>query len=311
MQEFDQKLISAKSQLITVRDFIRFMVSSFQEHNLRYGHGTDNAFDEAVYLTLATLHLPIDQLDPYMDAKLLDNEIDKLLNVCKKRVINRIPAPYITNEANFLGYRFYVDDRVIIPRSYIAEIILNNGLDNYIEHPELVHNILDLCTGNGSLSIIATDHFYDSQIVAADIDSDALEVAKINIEKYGLADHIKVCQSNLFEELDAYKDTFDIIITNPPYVDVARMEALPQEYLHEPKISLAGGSDGLSLIDTIIKNARQYLSDFGVLVLEMGDNITELEAKYPGLNFKWLDTQNGEGYVFVLTKQDLDNYYAT
>ncbi|MFN8770455.1 MAG: 50S ribosomal protein L3 N(5)-glutamine methyltransferase [Neisseriaceae bacterium] len=310
MHKFSQQLVEAKNRLNTIRDFIRFMISQFQEHNLSYGHGTDNAFDEAVYVTLATLNLPLDQLDPFMDAKLLDSEIDQLLNVCRKRVENNLPAPYITNEANFLGYKFYVDERVIIPRSYIGEIILNKQLDEYFEHPELVHNVLDLCTGNGSLAIIAADYFYDSQVIASDIDNNALEVAKINIEKHGLREHIKLFQSNLFEKLSNYQGKFDLIITNPPYVDTERMSILPKEYLHEPKISLDGGNDGLILVDSIIKHARQYLSAFGILVLEMGDNLEELKSKYHGLNFKWLSTSNDDGFVFVLTKKDLDSYYS-
>lgn len=310
MDSFKQQLVNAKNRFTTIRDFIRFMVSSFESHNLSYGHGTDNSFDEAVYLVLKSLNLPIDQLEPYMDAKLLDSEIDNLIDVCFNRVVDRIPASYITKEAVYLGYKLYVDKRVIIPRSYIGELILNNNLDDYIEHPELVHSVLDLCTGNGSLAIIATEYFYDSQVVAVDIDSDALDVAKINAERYGLEDSITLIESDLFTNLHEYKHAFDIIITNPPYVDTLKMNSLPEEYLYEPRVSLAGGDDGLLLVDRIVKNARHYLSDFGILVLEMGDNRSELEKKYNGLDFKWLDTENGDGFVFVLTKYDLDNYFA-
>ncbi|MBY0379964.1 MAG: 50S ribosomal protein L3 N(5)-glutamine methyltransferase [Burkholderiales bacterium] len=309
MYNFNECAAQAKNKLINVRDIIRFMVSSFQEHNLSYGHGTNNPYDEAVYLTLATLHLPIDQLEPYLDAKLLDYEIDNLLNVCKRRVEQRIPAPYITNEANFQGYKFYVDSRVIIPRSYIAEIILNGRLDEYIEHTELVHNVLDLCTGNGSISIIAADYFYDSNILASDVDQNALDVAKINIEKYSLQDKIKLLRSNLFEDIPM-TSKFDLILTNPPYVDMDKMNSLPVEYTHEPSISLFGGSDGLGLIELIITQARHYLNEFGIIVLEMGDNKLELEEHFLGLDFKWLATENNQGFVFVLTKKDLDNFFA-
>ena len=309
MNDFKQQLIEATQSLRTIRDYIRFMVSSFEKYNLSYGHGTSNPYDEAVYLTLAALHLPIHQLDPHLDAKLLDSEIKDLIAVCEKRVIQRLPAPYITNDAYFLGYKFYVDTRVIIPRSYIAEILLDGRLDEFIEHQELVHNILDLCTGNGSLAIIAADYFYDSHVVASDIDHDALAVAKINIATYNHSDAIELHHSNLFENLTNFKHTFDLILTNPPYVDDLRMATMPQEYLHEPHLSLAGGENGLTLIDNILKNARDYLNNFGVLVVEMGDNKQEIEKTYPDLNFKWLENNDGNGFIFVLTKQDLDNYF--
>lgn len=310
MDNFKQHLTEAGNSLTTIRDFIRFMVSSFEKHELSYGHGTDNAYDEAVYLTLSTLKLPLDQLKPYLDAKLLKHEISELIRICEKRVIDRLPAPYITNEANFLGYKFYVDSRVIIPRSYIAEIILDNGLQDFIEHPELVHNVLDLCTGNGSLAIIAADYFYDSYVIATDIDQNALDVAKINITKYDLDSVIELRQSNLLANLSDCTHKFDLIMTNPPYVDKNIMQTLPDEYLHEPQISLFGGENGLQLIDTILKNAGQYLTEFGILVLEMGNNKDELETLYDGLEFKWLDTKGGDGFVFVLTKNDLDGYFS-
>ncbi len=309
MDNFKQHLIEAESSLLTIRDFIRFMVSNFEKYKLSYGHGTNNAYDEAVYLTLSALHLPLDQLDPYFDAKLLKHEISAIINICEKRIIERLPAPYITHEANFLGYKFYVDTRVIIPRSYIAEIILDDGLHDFIEHSELVNNVLDLCTGNGSLAIIAADYFYESNVIASDINTDAIDVATINIKKYDLENVIELRQSNLFENLSDCKNKFDLIITNPPYVDDNVMEELPREYLHEPRISLSGGEDGLTLIDTILKNAGQYLNEFGILLLEMGNNKDALESQYSGLDFKWMSTKNGDGFVFVLTKNDLEGYF--
>jgi ribosomal protein L3 glutamine methyltransferase len=307
--ELTNELIAAQGRLTTIRDMIRFMVSKFNQYNLSYGHGTTNAFDEAVYLVLHTLHLPIDELEPYYDAKLLEDEIKQLVEVCKLRVKDRLPAPYITNNAYFLGYQFYVDKRVIIPRSFIGELIVNQQLDEYVEHPELVHNILDLCTGNGSLAIIAADYFYDSKVIASDIDNNALEVAKINVNQHRLEERIELRQSNLFDNLNEFKGKFDLIITNPPYVDQLRMNSLPAEYLHEPSISLAGGDDGLQLVDSIIKNSRQFLTEFGILVLEMGDNQFELESKHKGLEFKWLESESCDGIVFMLTKNDLDTYF--
>jgi len=299
-----------QNKLSTIRDLLRLAVSLFNENKLYFGHGTDNAYDEAVYLILHTLHLPLDQLEPYLDAKLLDHEIEKILTALDKRITNRLPAPYITNEAIFQGYSFYVDNRVIIPRSYIAEILLNGNLNSWIEHPELVHNVLDLCTGNGSLAIIAADYFNDSNVVAVDLSNDALEVAEINVKNYNLEDKVTLVNSDLFSELVEYQNSFDLILTNPPYVDKSRMDNLPPEYLHEPGLALAGGEDGLSLVTQILEQSANYLSDFGILVLEMGDNRYELEEYYPGLNFSWVDTANGEGFVFVLTKQDLQDYFV-
>jgi ribosomal protein L3 glutamine methyltransferase len=280
MKLFNQEITTLTATFSTIRDIIRFMVSTFNEHELYYGHGTTNAFDEAVYLTLATLHLPIDDINPYWDAKLLPSEIQTLITVCKKRAIDKMPAPYITGKSYFMGYEFYV------------------------------HNTLDLCTGNGSLAIIAADYFYESHVVASDIDKNALTVAKTNIQKHGLEDRITTVSSDLFNKLNKYKNTFDLIITNPPYVDTEIMSTLPKEYLHEPHISLDGGADGLLLIDSILKNARDYLAPFGVLVVEMGNNQQELINKYSELNITWLDTSNNEGFVFVVTKQDLDQYYS-
>jgi len=309
--EFTQQLEQAQHRLVTIRDVVRFMVSKFNQHGLCYGHGTTNAFDEAVSLVLQTLHLPIDELEPYWEAKLVDSEINQLLTACSLRIEKRLPLPYITNKAYFLGYEFYVDSRVIIPRSFIGELIANQKLDEYIQHPELVHNVLDLCTGNGSIAIIAAEYFYDSQVIASDINSDALAVAKININHHGLEKQIELRQSDLFANLGDCQSKFDLILTNPPYVDTQRMDTLPPEYLHEPNISLAGGSDGLEFIDKILKNSQQFLSEFGILILEMGDNQLELEDKYPGLNFQWLDTASGDGVVFLLTKCDLNDYFGT
>lgn len=303
--ELEQNVL--KGQIYTIQDILRLAVSLFNEYKLAFGHGTDNAYDEAVYLILHTLNLPLDELDPYLEAKLLHSEINKLLQMIEIRVLKRLPIPYIIKEANFLGYTFYVDERVIIPRSYIAEIILDDGLIPWIEHPELVHNVLDLCTGNGSLAIVAADYFYDSEVVASDISEKALEVAAINCANYQLESRITLIRSDLFTKLADKK--FDVILTNPPYVDKLRMKLLPNEYLHEPSLSLDGGDDGLVFIDKIIHNALNHLTPNGILVLEMGDNCTQLEDKYFGLSFDWLDTKNGQGFIFVVTYEALKTYF--
>ncbi len=297
----------AQQKLSTIADCIRFAVTQFNSHALYFGHGTSNAYDEAVYLVLHTLRLPLDQINPYLNSILLKHEIENIINVIKKRCLHKIPSAYITNEAFLQGYSFYIDERAIIPRSFIGEIILSNYLNPWIEHPELIHSVLDLCTGNGSLAIIAADYFYESNVIAIDIDKNALEIANINIERHNLQNRIKTIQSNLFDNLENLNIKFDLIVTNPPYVDQSRMKSLPSEYLHEPEIALAGGENGLTFIDNILANAKNYLNDFGVLVVEMGDNKKELEAAYPNIYFNWLNIR--DGFVFVLSKDELDTYF--
>ena len=299
----------AKEQLVTVRDVLRFAVSKFQEYNIAYGHGTDNAYDEAIFLILDNLHLPLDQLEPYLDARLLKPEISLLIDVIEKRIVERIPAAYLQKKAVLLGYEFYVDQRVIIPRSFIAEIIQNQQLSQWIEYPELVNNALDLCTGNGSLAVIMADNFYVANVVATDVSNDALAVAAINVDAYDLNDRIELINSDLFDDLSDYLETFDLIVTNPPYVDKSRMDSLSLESLHEPRLALSGGDSGLELVDKILRQAKHYLNECGILLLEMGDNRFELENLYPDLPFTWLETESGDGFVFVLTKQDLKDYF--
>jgi ribosomal protein L3 glutamine methyltransferase len=302
-------LIMSLSNFSTVRDFVRYAVSQFRQHNLFFGHGSFEAYDEAVCLVLQSLHLPINQLEPYLDAKLTDEEKQLILQRIEKRVKDRMPLAYITNEAFLQGYSFYVDQRVIIPRSFIAEIIINNQLEEWIEHPELVHNALDLCTGNGSLATIMADYFYDAEIVASDISEDALDVAEINLQRNQVGNQVSLINSDLFNNLEDYYQVFDLIVTNPPYVDQRRMDSLAPEYNYEPELSLAGGKNGLELVDKILRQAKHYLSPHGVLVLEMGDNRDELELMYPDLNFNWLETISGDGFVFLLTRADLEDYF--
>ena len=299
----DNLISEAQNKLKTVRDLVRFGVSLFNQHKLFYGHGTTNPHDEAVYLILHSLNLPLDVLEPYLDARLLESEVKFILQCFHKRAVNCTPAPYITNHALFQGYDFYVDERVIIPRSFIPEIMLNDGLLPWVEHPELVRSVLDLCTGNGSIATIAADYFYDSEVIASDIDNDALEVATINIKNHQLEDRVSLISSDLFENLEGYK--FDLILTNPPYVDQRCMDELTAEYLFEPQHALSGGESGLELVEQILNQAPDFLTEHGVLVVEMGDNKEDLEDLYPNLPFTWLDTTSGDGFVFILTRQDL------
>ena len=228
---FDQ----AAQSLFTVRDLLRFAISRFREAGLHFGHGCTNARDEAAYLILHTLHLPHDELEPFLDARLLPQEIKAVLNVIHERVHSRKPAAYLTHEAWLGNYHFYVDERVIVPRSFIAEIMLNDGLAPWIEYPELVHRALDLCTGSGCLAILAAEHFPDAEVDAVDISHDALDVAQINVGEYGLESRVRLLQSDVFAAVEG--ETYDLIISNPPYVDAPSVAALPQEYLHEPEES--------------------------------------------------------------------------
>lgn len=306
--EINDLINQAQSKLKTVRDFVRFGVSFFNQHSLFYGHGTTNVYDEVVYLILHSLNLPLDVLEPFMDATILDSEAALILDRFQKRAIHHIPAAYLTNEAIIQGYSFYVDERVIIPRSFIPEIMVNNQLSQWIEHEELIHDVLDLCTGNGSIAIIAADYFPDSHIIAADIDPKALEVAAINVERYNLDAQIELIQTDLWTNIPQQK--FDLILSNPPYVDEARMDSLNKEYLHEPQHALAGGDSGLELVINILNKAHQYLNDDGILVVEMGDNREELESLFPELPFHWINTESGDGFVFVLTYQQLSTHFS-
>lgn len=295
---FDQ----ARQHLFTVRDLLRFAVSRFQAADLFYGHGTDNAYDDAAYLILHTLKLPLTHLQPFLDARLLPQEIDAVLNVLQRRVEQRKPAAYLTNEAWLGEYKFYVDERVIVPRSFIAEL-LRQHLQPWVDYPELIHNALDMCTGSGCLAILMADAFPDAQIDAVDLSADALAVAQRNIDDYGLGDRIEPIQSDLFTGLQGRQ--YDLIISNPPYVNAPSMAELPAEYRAEPEMALASGDDGLDAVRLLIDNAPQFLSPHGLLVVEIGHNREELEAAYPELPFTWLETSGGDGFVFMLTMEQL------
>lgn len=291
----------AQSSLKTVRDFLRFAISRFNEAQLSFGHGSDNAHDEAAYLILHTLHLPLDTLEPYLDAVLLPHERTQLLEKLHRRVIDREPVAYITHQAWQGDYDFYVDERVLVPRSFIYEL-LGEPLSPWIEYPELVHRALDLCTGSGCLAIQLADHYPAAKVDAVDISLDALEVAAYNIQDYGFEDRINLIHTDLFEGLEG---TYDLIISNPPYVDAQSVANLPEEYLHEPEIALGSGEDGLDATRQILLHAAKYLNPKGVLLVEIGHNRDVLEAQYPELPFIWLETSGGDGFVFLLTREQL------
>ena len=293
---------AAKTELITVRDYLRYAVSRFNAAGLFFGHGSDNAWDEAAYLTLHTLNLPLDRLEPFLDARLLPHEREALLDIFRRRCEERLPAAYLTNEAWLGEHRFYVDDRVIVPRSFIAEL-LDEQLTPWIDDPWAVESALDLCTGSGCLAILSALAFPNAEVAAVDLSDDALAVAERNVADYHLTDRVELIQSDAFTKLAGRK--FDLIISNPPYVNAKSVAALPPEYLHEPELALGSGEDGLDFTRIILREAKKHLTENGILIVEIGHNRDDLEAAYPTLPFTWLDTAAGDEFVFMLHAADL------
>jgi ribosomal protein L3 glutamine methyltransferase len=295
--------------LVTLRDFLRYAVSRFNEAELIFGHGTDNAFDEAAFLVLEALSLPIDNLEPFLDAKLLTPERQRLAELIEERVTTRKPLPYLLNKAYIQGVPFYVDERVIVPRSYIGEILAGDMLtgqtDSLIPEPHSVGSVLDLCTGSGCLAILAAKLFGTASVVAADLSKDALDVARINVDRHELADRIELVEGDLLEPLKNRK--FDLILANPPYVARAEVEAFGAEYRAEPQMAHISGPDGLVITRRILNAAPDHLTDAGILVCEIGTGRHILEVEFPHLPFLWLDTDFSEGEVFALAKGDFEN----
>lgn len=292
----------AQNELSTLRDLMRFAVSRFNEANVFFGHGTDNAWDEAAYLLLHALHLPIDQLDPYMDARLTAAERAGALEIVRRRITERLPAAYLTHEAWLGDCRFYVDERVIVPRSHIAEL-LREQLSPWVNDPWAVGRVLDMCTGSGCLAILAAEAFPEASVDAVDLSPDALAVAQVNVEEYGLGGRIRLIESDAFTALP--DERYDVIISNPPYVNAESMAGLPDEYRSEPQLALASGEDGLDFVRILLGEASQHLTPDGILIVEIGHNKDELERAFPRLSFVWLDTSAGDRFVFMLRRKDL------
>jgi ribosomal protein L3 glutamine methyltransferase len=289
-------------ELVTVRDWLRYAVSRFNRARLVYGHGTATAFDEAAFLILHTLHLPVDRLDPWLDARVLPLERRALADIVERRIATRKPAPYLTNEAWIGSCSFYVDERVIVPRSYIGEL-LRDGLAGAVSDPAAVHSILDLCTGCGCLAILAAESFPDTKVDASDISADALAVAERNVADHGLQDRIELIRSDLFDRLAGRR--YDLILANPPYVSDAAVAAFPPEYAAEPVGAHAGGADGLDIVRRILRDAARHLAPEAALVVEIGSGREILEHDYPDVPFLWLDTAASEGEVFALNRDTL------
>ncbi|ADI29207.1 50S ribosomal protein L3 N(5)-glutamine methyltransferase [Methylotenera versatilis] len=294
--------ISATSELFTIRDWIRYAVSQFEASDVFYGHGTDNAYDEAVWLIMSGLHLPMDTLNNFLDARITADERIKLAHFIEKRITKHTPTAYLLKEAWLQGLKFYVDERVLIPRSFIAEL-LADGLSSWIEFPEMVESAADICTGSGCLGILLASVFPNAEIDVIDISQDAIDVANINIANYSLQEQVTAIKSDMFTALKGKK--YDLIISNPPYVDAPSMAALPQEYQNEPQLALGSGDAGLDHTHTILREAANYLNDGGILIVEIGHNREALEAAYPNIIFNWLEVSSGNEFVFLLTKSQL------
>lgn len=288
--------------LHTLRDWLRWGTSRFNEAKLFFGHGCDNAHDEAAWLILHALHLPPDRLDPYLDARLTRHERLAVLEILQQRIARRLPAAYLTHEAWQAGLRFYVDERVLIPRSYFADLLVE-GFAPWVDDPYAIESALDLCTGSGCLAILMAHAFPNAQVDAADISKDALEVAKRNVADYDLKERVRLAQGDLFAGLGRRK--YDLIISNPPYVTTAAMHALPAEYRHEPENALAAGDDGLDIVRRILAGAKAHLKPGGLLAIEVGHNRDLVDAAFPELPITWLDTDSGEGKIFMLRREDL------
>jgi len=290
------------NELSSIRDWLRYAVSRFEDSDVFFGHGTSNAYDEAVWLIFGLLHLPHDTIENFLDAHLTSKEKKDLSFLIEKRINDKIPTAYLLNEAWLRDYKFYVDERVIVPRSLIAESLSEN-LYPWIDDPEKIYSALDLCTGSGCLGIMMAHSFQNAMIDLVDLSEKALQVAEINVSHYGLHDRIELIKSDLFNGLEGKK--YDLIISNPPYVNQTSVDSFPMEFLKEPSMALGSGEDGLDHTIRIIHEAKQYLNDDGMLIVEIGHNKEILLKKFPEIQFQWLDVSLGNDFVFMLEKSQL------
>ncbi len=298
---------STADTLITIRDYIRWGASQFSEAKLFYGHGTATAIDDAAALVLYSLHLPYDLAECYFSSCLTFSERVKVINLIERRVEERVPTAYLTHEAVFMGLKFYVDERVLVPRSPIAELITDRFVPWVDE--EQVDNILDLCTGSGCIAIACAVAFPYAAVDAVDLSTDALEVAKLNIEKHELGAQVIAHQSDLFSDLPAKK--YDVIVSNPPYVAISEWQSLPDEFHAEPEMGFTGGETGLDLVLKILVQAADYLAEQGILVVEVGSSAETLQNLFPEVPFCWLDFENGGDGVFLLTVEQVKQFNIT
>lgn len=292
----DQQLAEAVAELHTIRDWVRFCVSCFRGCDVHLGHGTCDPFAEATALVMQTLNLEWSADAEILDARVLPSERQRMADLLKRRVNERVPLAYLINLAYFADLPFYVDERVLVPRSPIAELI-HNGFEPWLTQPPL--RVLDMCTGSGCIAIACATAFEDALVDATDISLDALSVAAINVEHHDLQERVHLLESDVFSKLPGQR--YDLIVSNPPYVDAEDMADLPEEFLREPELGLAAGADGLDICKRILAEAADYLSDEGILVIEVGNSQWALEQTFPDVSFEWVEFENGGHGVFVLT----------
>ena len=294
-------MASPPDGLTSIQDYIRWGASRFNAAGLFFGHGTDNALDEATQLVLYALHLQPDLPATYRDCQLTADERQAIVELFERRIGERKPAAYLTNKAWFAGLEFFVDESVLVPRSPMSELV-EAGFDPWVD-PESVSRVLDLCTGSGCIGIAAAVYIPDAEVDLADVSQLALRVAERNLERHGVQDRVRVLESDLFDAIDV--QPYDVIVTNPPYVSASELASLPAEYHREPKLGLAGGESGLDLILRILRDAPRFLSEEGVLVVEVGNSATELEQRFPDLPFLWLEFERGGEGVFLINREQL------
>lgn len=294
--------IDAQANLRTIRDVLRYAVTRMNEGGVFFGHGQADAVDEALFLVLRSLQLPLERADLFLDAFLTHAEINAQIQLIDQRVRKRVPAAYLLREAWLQGYRFYVDERAIIPRSFLAEL-LKDGLAPWVQKPQAVADVLDMCTGSGCLAVMAADVFPSAQVDAVDVSPDALAVAKRNIADYQMARRISPVQSDLYGDMPSKR--YDIILCNPPYVTDESMAALPREYQQEPKLALAGGADGMAIVRRVVRGARGYLKRGGLLFVEVGGGRAAAEQALKDVPLTWLTTSDGDDTVFMAKQEEL------
>jgi|TARA_R110000823_G_scaffold15553_7_gene50380 ribosomal protein L3 glutamine methyltransferase len=286
--------------LHTVRDYLRYVSSRFADSPLYFGHGTDNVWDESVQLVMRSLHLPLENNTLFLDARLTREERALILDRMQRRIDDRAPLAYLLGEAWFMGLPFHVDERVLVPRSPLGELI-QGGLQPWLGNKP-VGRILDLCTGSGCIGIAAASVFEDAEVDLADISTDALDVAAVNIDYHEVGDRVSTVRSDVFDGLEG---RYDVILSNPPYVDADDIADMPAEYGHEPELGLAAGGDGLDIAHRILARAADYLNPGGLLIVEVGNSWVALQEAYPDMPFTWLEFENGGDGVFLLTAEDL------
>lgn len=286
--------------LHTVRDYLRYVSSRFADSPLYFGHGTDNVWDESVQLVMRSLHLPLENNTLFLDARLTREERALILERMQRRIDDRVPLAYLLGEAWFMGLPFHVDERVLVPRSPLGELI-QGGLQPWLGNKP-VGRILDLCTGSGCIGIAAASVFEDAEVDLADISTDALDVAAVNIDYHEVGDRVSTVRADVFDGLEG---RYDVILSNPPYVDADDIADMPAEYGHEPELGLAAGGDGLDIAHRILARAADYLNPGGLLIVEVGNSWVALQEAYPDMPFTWLEFENGGDGVFLLTAENL------